>query len=90
MLVKLDILLKFVEPLNNISNFIERRNPFFQQIVSLPIDFILEAYKFSDILDSLEAVMKYVQHESGEDILSIEINYINERNTAPILGSALK
>lgn len=90
LLSKLDILMNLTEPLNNISNFIEMRHTSVPQIIHLPINFILESYRFLAILDALENVMQYIQIESGVDILSIEINYINERNTSPILGSALK
>lgn len=90
----LDKLLNRIAPINNMVSFIERTGLYNSYLATdriiLPIEFFMEAYKFDEILALLEELMLHVQNENGEDILSINIKDINDRNVTPILGSAIK
>lgn len=93
---KIAILLNLVEPINYISKFIEMKMPInikeveLPPVLIMPLDFFIDGYKLIEILNALEDVMKYLSAVSNEDILKIDISYINERNTSPILGDALR
>ena len=90
----LDRLLNTIAPINNIASFIERTGLYNSYLPEgqfiLPIEFFMEANKFDEILNLLEKLMIHIQNENGEDILSINIKDINDRNVTPILGSATK
>ncbi|MHB1314295.1 MAG: hypothetical protein ACYCX2_02270 [Christensenellales bacterium] len=90
LLCLIEALLKLVEPINNLSNFLEFSKKFQAPVSIFPIEFFVDNNKLDEIFDALENVMKYVSENSKEDMLKIDIKYFNERNTSPILGDALK
>ena len=95
LLKKLEVVLNLIEPINNMTNFIEMKYQLSIEVIPrqkifLPIEFFIEENKLVAILDSLEDLMKFVQKESGEDILSIDMKDINDRHVSPILADALK
>ncbi|MBQ8604999.1 MAG: hypothetical protein IJ410_09195 [Oscillospiraceae bacterium] len=91
LLENIEQLLELVKPLKGINNFIEMKpmaDYVSMQVVMMPTEFFLDAYKFIDIIDKLESVIKIVENEMDISIRERDVDFFNKRNIAPILGSA--
>ena len=102
LLTEFEALLKNVEIINNLTDFIEMKqikdlgilNQFpgtkIPEYVEVPVDFFISDMKLIETLGLLEEVIAYIEIRKTISLRFHDLQYFNNRNTKPIIGDAYK
>lgn len=85
--------MELVKPLKGINDFVEMKpmaDIINMQVGIMPMEFFLDAYKFTDIIEKLEKVITLIEDEMEISIRERNVDYFNKRNVKPVLGDGYK
>ena len=100
LLTEFEVLLKNVEIINNLTDFIEMKqikdlgildqfsDTKIPEYVELPADFFISDMKLIETLGLLEKVMEYIEIRKLISLRFHDLQHFNNRNTKPIIGDA--
>ena len=100
LLTEVEVLLKNVERINNLTDFIEMKeikdlgildqfsDAKIPEYVELPVDFFISDMKLIETLGLLEKVMEHIEIRKLISLRFHDLQYFNNRNTKPIIGDA--